>query len=81
MTLNIVPTPEFVKAVKKLSKNYRKLADDLETLKKELLSNPKSGIDLGKNCYKIRLANTSVPTGKSGGFRVITYYLDEQGTI
>ena len=81
MNLTIIPTPEFIKAVKKLSKSYKQIANDLETLKSMLLSNPRSGTDLGKNCYKIRLANSSIPTGKSGGFRVITYYLDTSGTI
>ena len=81
MSLKIVPTPEFVKLVKKLAKSYRKIYIDLETLKEELLKNPKAGTELGHNCYKIRVANSSIPTGKSGGFRVITYYIDEQGVI
>ncbi len=40
--LKIVPTPEFVKQVKKLAKSYKKIASDLESLKKELLQNPKT---------------------------------------
>ncbi len=81
MSLKIVVTPEFLKLVKKLAKSYRKIYLDIEMLKEELLENPKSGTDLGHNCYKIRVANSSIPTGKSGGFRVITYYIDEQGVI
>ena len=54
---------------------------DIETLREELLKNPKAGTELGHNCYKIRVSNSSIPTGKSGGFRVITYYIDEQGII
>ncbi len=46
-----------------------------------LKEDPKAGIELGKNCYKIRLANSSVPTGKSGGFRVIYYFLDKDEHI
>ncbi|WP_297441012.1 type II toxin-antitoxin system RelE/ParE family toxin [Sulfurimonas sp.] len=79
--LKIVPTPEFVKQVKKLAKSYNKIATDLELLKEELLLNPRLGTELGNKCFKIRLANSSIPTGKSGGFRVITYYLDHQGVI
>ena len=37
-----------------------------------LLSNPTLGTPLGDNLYKIRIPNSSIPTGKSGGFRVIT---------
>ncbi len=79
--LKIVPTPEFVKQVKKLAKSYQKIADDLEWLKSELLKNPKCGIELGNSCFKIRVPNSSIPTGKSGVFRVITYYIDELNTI
>jgi mRNA-degrading endonuclease RelE of RelBE toxin-antitoxin system len=81
MSLKIIPTPEFLKLVKKLAKSYRKIYVDLETLKDELLQNPKAGIELGHNYYKIRVANSSIPTGKSGGFRVITYYIDQEGVI
>ena len=31
--------------------------------------------------YKIRLKNSSVPTGKSGGFRVVYYYADEENNL
>lgn len=81
MTLKIIPTPEFSKVIKILSKDYKKVVNDLEVLKSLLSVNPKSGTSLGDNCYKIRLANTSIPTGKRGGFRVITYFIDDQNTI
>jgi len=79
--LKIIPTPEFVKQVKKLAKSYKQIAKDLESLKQRLLKNPKSGIELGNKCFKIRLANSSIPTGKSGGFRVITYYFDKKNIV
>jgi mRNA-degrading endonuclease RelE of RelBE toxin-antitoxin system len=79
--LKIVPTPEFVKQVKKLAKSYKQISNDLESLKQQLLLNPKSGIELGSKCFKVRLANSSIPTGKSGGFRVVTYYFDENNII
>jgi len=74
MNLTIVTTPEFDKSVKKLFKRYKLIPKDLTLLEKELNSNPQAGIDIGSNCFKLRLANSSVPTGKSGGFRVI-YFL------
>lgn len=76
MNLNIRTLSSFERDIKKLYKKYKQLPNDLRVLKAELLQNPKSGIDLGNNCYKIRLANSSIPTGKSGGFRVIYYYID-----
>ncbi|QSZ42376.1 hypothetical protein GJV85_09750 [Sulfurimonas aquatica] len=79
--LKIVPTPEFIKQVKKLAKSYKKIPDDLESLKTQLVQNPRAGTDLGNNCFKIRLKNSSIPVGKSGGFRVVTYYIDRDNTI
>ena len=81
MNLKIIPTPEFNKQTKKLSKSYKNIANDLRKFKNELLENSKLGIDIGHNCYKVRLPNTSIPTGKSGGFRVITYYIDNERII
>lgn len=81
MNLTIKPLESFKKDVKKLLKKYKNISHDLKLLQKELESNPKAGIDLGNNCYKIRLANSSVPTGKSGGFRVVYYYIDQKGVI
>lgn len=69
------------KEAKQLSKKYKNLVNDLKKFQEELLSNPKSGIELGNNCFKIRLANSSIPTGKSGGFRVIYYYISQNGVI
>ncbi|MEA1920724.1 MAG: hypothetical protein U9N52_12855 [Campylobacterota bacterium] len=81
MNLNIVSLDTFSKDVKKLYKKYKNLLNDLKLLQKRLQDDPKAGIELGKGCYKIRLANSSIPTGKSGGFRIIYYYLDHQNNL
>lgn len=81
VNLKIVSLDAFSKDVKKLYKKYRKITSDLKTLEELLYKDPKSGIELGNNCYKIRLQNSSVPTGKSGGFRVIYYYLDDNNNL
>jgi mRNA-degrading endonuclease RelE of RelBE toxin-antitoxin system len=81
VTYEIIPTPEFIKQAKALSRKNKFLADDLENLRNILNNNPKSGISLGKNCYKIRLANSSNKKGKSGGYRVISYFIDDENTI
>jgi len=80
MNLKIIPTPEFQKSVKKLFKRYKLIAKDLVLLEKELNQNTHAGIDLGNHCFKFRLPNSSVPTGKSGGFRVI-YFLKTEEAI
>lgn len=71
----------FKKDVKKLSKKYRLIRIDIESLIIELEKNPTTGIPLGNDLYKIRLANSSIPTGKSGGFRVITYTIINEKII
>jgi len=81
MNLNIKTLSCFERDVKKLFKRYRQLPRDLKSLKQELLENPESGIELGNSCYKIRLANSSIPTGKSGGFRIIYYYIDSKNNL
>ena len=81
MNLKIISLESFARDVKKLHKKYKAIASDLRSLESELYENPKSGTYLGNACYKIRLKNSSVPTGKSGGFRVIYYYLDGENNL
>jgi hypothetical protein len=42
---------------------------------------PKQGVNLGNNCYKIRLAIASKNKGKSGGARIITHVLIRDKTV
>ncbi|MDZ7818040.1 MAG: type II toxin-antitoxin system RelE/ParE family toxin [Aliarcobacter sp.] len=81
MNLKIISLESFAKDVKKLYKKNKKLPQDLRTLNETLLENPKVGIELSSKLYKMRLENTSSNSGKSGGFRVIYYYLDEEENI
>lgn len=81
MNLKIVSLDSFAKDVKKLYKKYKTITKDLRELEDELQDNPQCGIFLGNNCYKMRLKNSSVPTGKSGGFRVVYYYVDEENNL
>ena len=81
MNLKIISLESFKKDVKKLYKKNKKLPQDLKTLNDTLLENPKIGIELSAKLFKIRLENSSSNIGKSGGFRVIYYYLDEEENI
>ena len=72
MSYKIIPSDTFENDVKKLYKKYKKIKSDLTNLSNKLKENPTLGTPLGNDCYKIRLANSSIPTGKRGGFRVIT---------
>ena len=81
MSYKIVATPDFERELKRLSRKYPSLAKDYAALLELLDSNPKQGISLGNNCYKIRLAITSKRQGKSGGARVITYVTIVKETV
>ena len=81
MNCNILATPQFTKDIKRLSKKFKAIKNDLSKLIDILEVEPTEGTSLGNGCYKIRLANTSIPTGKSGGFRVITYFIDDKNDL
>jgi mRNA-degrading endonuclease RelE of RelBE toxin-antitoxin system len=79
MSYEIELRPSFKKALKRLSKKYRSLLNDIEPIVDELPDNPTLGESIGKNCYKIRVAVKSKNKGKSGGARMITcvYFVTE----
>ncbi len=81
MNLKIISLESFKKDVKKLYKKNKKLAIDLKTLNDSLKENPKAGIELSNSLYKIRLENSSSKVGKSGGFRVIYYFIDKNENL
>ena len=73
MNFKVLTIPPFDKQLKRLAKKYPSLKSEIVELITELQSNPKIGITLGNDCYKIRIAITSKGKGKSGGARIITY--------
>jgi hypothetical protein len=80
MANKVEHTSIFESYFKKYCKKFPSLNSELKELEKELLENPELGTDLGNNLYKIRLACKSKNVGKSGGFRIITYLLNETKT-
>lgn len=77
MANNVIPTSFFEKRFKRFSKKFNSLPDEIEQLEKELIANPKLGESLGAGLYKVRLASKDKGKGKSGGFRIITYLIEE----
>ena len=63
----------FLKEAKKLSKKFKLLKPDLKVAVDEIEKEDSFGVPLGFNLYKKRVKNSSIPTGKSGGFRIIIY--------
>jgi mRNA-degrading endonuclease RelE of RelBE toxin-antitoxin system len=73
MNYRIIPQRTFLRELKRLSKKYRSLKEDLQRLQDELTVNPTAGTDLGGGVRKLRMAIGSKNKGKSHGARVITY--------
>jgi mRNA-degrading endonuclease RelE of RelBE toxin-antitoxin system len=81
MSYNIKTIAVFEKQVKRLFKKYVSLKSELLQLVQELKENPEQGINIGNNCYKIRIAIASKGKGKSGGARVITNFVIAEKTV
>jgi mRNA-degrading endonuclease RelE of RelBE toxin-antitoxin system len=77
MANKVILTVFFLKRAKRLLKKYHTLKISLIHLEQALLDNPKIGESYGAGIYKVRLADPSKGKGKSGGFRVITYLVEE----
>ena len=67
MSFNVIATDPFERKLKRLSKKYSSLKEDLSSVIEQLSEHPAMGTPIGKNCYKIRVAITSKGKGKSGG--------------
>lgn len=72
MSFKIEATSSFEKELKRLSKKYVSIKEDVIRLQTDLEQNPFHCVSIGRNCYKIRLAIKSKGQGKSGGAGVIT---------
>ena len=81
MVYSVIPTEKFKKEAKRLIKKYPSLKNELDELDSILTNEPKSGIYLGYNTYKIRVAITNKGKGKKGGGRVITYLLTKHKEV
>src|SRR5437867_4318173 len=75
MSYSVKTIDVFERQAKRLMKKYASLKNELVELILALKRNPKHGIAIGNNCYKIRLSVASKGKGKSGGARVITCFI------
>ncbi len=73
--IEIFYTQRFQKDLKRLYKKNKQIRQDIDGLVETLRENPRLGTSLGNNLFKIRVKDSSSGKGKSGGYRVITYFL------
>lgn len=75
--ISIALTPRFQRDLRDLAKRYRSIRTDLQPLIAQLQAGETPGDRLAGIAYqifKVRLKNSNIQKGKSGGYRVI-YYL------
>ena len=77
MNCKVYFTADFERHFKRLSKKYKSLSSDLSELVRQLSNEPELGVSLGNNLFKIRLKISSKGKGKSGGARVITFFVKQ----
>ncbi|HAH54342.1 MAG TPA: addiction module toxin RelE [Flavobacterium sp.] len=77
MANSIVLSPIFEIRFKRLKKKFPTLESEFNEFAMVLLKNPTMGTLITENVYKIRIASTDKNSGKSGGFRVITYVINK----
>ena len=73
MNFKVLTTSDFKRDCRPLLKKYKSLKNEILDLIASLEEEPRQGVPLGNDCYKIRLSIASKGKGKSGGARVITY--------
>lgn len=81
MNYNVLTIPPFGRQLKRLCKKYPSLKEEFLELVESLEENPEQGINLGNNCYKIRISIASKGKGKSSGARIITNFVVGNATV
>ena len=72
--IQIIVSPDFQAQTRKLGKRYRSIRTDLQPLLNDIQSGNFMGdrlTDTGAIIFKVRLKNSDIQKGKSGGYRVI----------
>ena len=83
MRTSVKPTRRFRSLLRKLSRKFPSVFDELDRLEGQLQQGERPGSRyrrMGGRVYRVRLPNRSARRGKSGGFRV-AYYLETETTV
>lgn len=80
-SVQVAFTPEFKRNLRQLAKKYRHIKSDIQPLIDQLERGETPGDRIPRVAYgvfKVRIRNSDVAKGKSGGYRVIYYQIHEQ---
>lgn len=81
MTYDVIVTNRFKRDAKKYEKKYKHIKDDLQEVINEIKNGSLKGdvvpnirmVDNENNVIKVRVANSDIPCGDRGGYRLIYY--------
>jgi mRNA-degrading endonuclease RelE of RelBE toxin-antitoxin system len=82
--VKIEASPTFKRNLKTLGKKYRNIRKDIESVIKQLQTGELPGDKIsgvGYSVFKLRVKNSDVSKGKSGGYRLIYYCQTATGII
>jgi mRNA-degrading endonuclease RelE of RelBE toxin-antitoxin system len=82
--IQVEASPTFNRNLRSLAKKYRNIRNDIQPVieqlqRGELLGDQLSGI--GYEVFKLRVRNSDIQKGKSGGYRLIYYVKTANGII
>lgn len=71
--LRVEETETFSKCLKKLQKRFKNIQTDCDNFIDKIDTLESLGTSLGNGIYKVRIANSNKKSGKSAGYRLISY--------
>jgi mRNA-degrading endonuclease RelE of RelBE toxin-antitoxin system len=84
VSIEIALTPRFQRDLRELAKRYRSIRSDIQPLIDQLQAGEIPGdriAGIKYQVFKVRIKNSNIQKGKSGGYRVIYYLKNAQGII
>lgn len=84
LSIEIALTPRFQRDLRELAKRYRSIRSDIQPLIDQLQAGEIPGdriAGIKYQVFKVRVKNSNIQKGKSGGYRVIYYLKNAQGII
>lgn len=88
VSYEVIPTDYFEAELKHYKKKYRSVTKDIRGVLEEIKSGNLVGDEIpnlnlvdGEHVFKVRAANASSQKGKSGGFRIIYYVIQDDKVV
>ncbi|MEG3842736.1 type II toxin-antitoxin system RelE/ParE family toxin [Microcoleus sp. herbarium14] len=83
-SIQVEAAPTFTKNLRNIAKKYRSIRNDIQPVIEQLERGELPGArisGIGCDLFKVRVKNSDIQKGKSGGYRLIYYVKTENGII